>query len=63
MFGKILATLNTLGGGLNTKHIGIPKVLKFGYPIVWFWNGWFVEFFSEKLYWLRGGGEGERSGG
>ena len=24
----------------NTEHIGIQNVLKFGFPIVQFWNGW-----------------------
>ena len=26
-------------GGLITKHIGIPNILKFGFPIVPFYNG------------------------
>ena len=26
-------------GGLNTEHIGIPNVLKFGFPVVRFCNG------------------------
>ena len=49
--------------GLNTQHIGIPNVLKFRFPMVWFWNGpfepleiitkWPPFFSSFQWFWTK----------
>ena len=39
LFEILFSNKYNYSGGLNTQHIGIPNLLKFGASMIQFWNG------------------------